>query len=72
MTMSNRTREDDQAFVALVTNQVQRVTMELNKLERLLQAGMVDRAVLNEFRQAVDQIRKTTWNVEHSMSEAEK
>lgn len=68
MVMTNQTREDDKAFVALVTSQVQRVTQELNKLEQLLQAGMVDRSVLLEFRQAVDQIRKTSWNVEHSMT----
>jgi hypothetical protein len=67
MTMSGRTQEDDQAFMALVNSQVQRVTIELGKLERLLQAGMVDRAVLIEFREAVDRIRKTSWNVEHSM-----
>jgi hypothetical protein len=67
-TMLNRTHEDDQAFMVLVNNQVQRVTNELGKLERLLQAGMVDRAVLLEFRQAVDQIRKTSWNVEQSMT----
>jgi len=64
---TNQTREDDKAFVALVTGQLQRVTQELNKLEQLLQAGMVDRSVLVEFRQAVDQIRKTSWNVERSM-----
>jgi hypothetical protein len=68
MTKPDRTHEDDQAFMALVNNQVQRVTSELGKLERLLQAGMVDRSVLVEFRQAVDQIRKTSWNVEHSMA----
>jgi hypothetical protein len=28
---------------------------------------MVDRAVLLEFREAVDQIRKTSWNVQQSM-----
>jgi len=72
MTMSDRTREDDQAFMALVTSQVQRVTNELTKLERLLQAGMVDRNVLEEFRQAVDQIRKTSWNVQHSMENVER
>jgi len=58
--------------MALVTSQVQRVTNELTKLERLLQAGMVDRNVLEEFRQAVDQIRKTSWNVQHSMENVER
>ena len=67
MMTSNRSREDDKAFMALVTNQVQRVTNELNKLEQLLQAGMVDRTVLADFRKAVDQIRKTSWSVEQSI-----
>ena len=58
---------DDLAYIALVTNQVKRVTQELNKLETMLQAGMVDRAVLEEFRRAVDQIRKTSWSVQQSM-----
>ena len=57
-------QSDDQAFVALVSSQVQRVTQELTKLEKLLQAGMVDKAILAEFRQTVDQIRKTTWEVQ--------
>jgi hypothetical protein len=70
MTMQNRSREDDQAFLALVNSQVQRVTMELGKLERLLQAGMVDRSVLAEFRIAVDKVRQTSWNVQHSMETA--
>jgi hypothetical protein len=70
MTMQDRNREDDQAFMALVSSQVQRVTMELSKLDRLLQAGMIDRAVLAEFRVAVDKIRQTGWNVQHSMQAA--
>ncbi len=67
MISAEKIREEDKAYVALVTNQVQRVTQELNKLDQLLQAGMVDRNVLAEFRQAVDQIRQTSWNVQHSM-----
>ena len=64
------TQSDDKAFVELVSNQVQRVTQELNKLEKLLQAGMVDKAILVEFRVAVDQIRKTSWEVERSMEQS--
>ena len=64
--------EGDKAFMALVTNQVQRVTQELNKLERMLQAGMVDRAVLREFRKAVDLIRQTSWDVQKSLDAKEK
>lgn len=62
-----RKEEDDKAFLALVTNQVQRVTQELKKLEQVLQAGMVDREVLAEFRKAVDQIRQTSWKVNQSI-----
>jgi hypothetical protein len=72
MTTTNQIREDDKAYVALVSSQVRRVTQELNKLEQLLQAGMVDRTVLAEFRQAVDQIRKTSWSVERTLQQPEK
>ena len=41
-----------------------RITGELNRLEQLLSAGMVDRRVLSEFRYAVDSARKTGWQVE--------
>ena len=60
------TQSDDRAFAALVSSQVQRATLELTKLEKLLQAGMVDKTILAEFRLAVDQIRKTTWDVQQS------
>lgn len=67
MTTMNQVAEEDKAYVALVSSQVQRVTMELMKLERMLQAGLVEKAVLIEFREAVDQIRKTSWIVQQSM-----
>ncbi len=67
MISAEKIREEDRAYIALVTSQVQRVTQELNKLDQLLQAGMVDRNVLAEFRQAVDQIRQTSWSVQRSM-----
>jgi hypothetical protein len=57
-------QEANQAFTRQVTNQVARVTGELNRLEQLLSAGMVDRRVLSEFRYAVDSARKTGWQVE--------
>ena len=68
MSSTTQIREDDKAYIALVSSQVQRVTQELNKLEQLLQAGMVDRTVLAEFSQAVDQIRQTSWNVQRTMA----
>lgn len=57
-------QEANQAFTRQVTNQVARITVELNRLEQLLSAGMVDRRVLSEFRYAVDSARKTGWQVE--------
>jgi hypothetical protein len=60
--------EGEQAFARLVTNQASRVTQELIKLEQLLKAGMVDPAVLKEFRKAVDDVRKTSWTVQQSLS----
>ena len=57
-------QEANQAFSKQVTNQVARITGELNRLEQLLSAGMVDRRVLSEFRYAVDRARHTGWHVE--------
>jgi hypothetical protein len=57
-------QEANQAFNKQVTNQVARITSELNRLEQLLSAGMVDRRVLSEFRYAVDRARQTGWQVE--------
>lgn len=57
-------KEANQAFGKQVTNQVARVTAELNRLEQLLSAGMVDRRVLSEFRYAVDRARQTGWQVQ--------
>ena len=60
-------KEATQAFGKQITNQVARVTGELNRLEQLLSAGMVDRRVLSEFRYAVDRARQTGWQVEQSL-----
>src|SRR6476660_10597190 len=57
-------QEANQAFSKQVTTQVARITSELNRLEQLLSAGMVDRRVLSEFRDAVDRARQTGWQVE--------
>ena len=72
MSPTTQIREDDKAYIALVSSQVQRVTQELHKLEQLLQAGMVERSVLADFRQAVDQIRQTSWNVQRTMETPQK
>jgi len=57
-------REANHAFSKQVTNQVARLTGELNRLEQLLTAGMVDRRVLAEFRYSVDRARQTGWQVQ--------
>lgn len=67
-TLKVEIKDADHAFAKLVTNQVSRVTQELVKLEQLLKAGMVDPAVLKEFRKTVDEVRKTSWAVQQSLS----
>ena len=57
-------KEANQAFGKQITNQMARITGELNRLEQLLTAGMVDRRVLSEFRYAVDRARQTGWQVQ--------
>jgi len=57
-------KDADQAFGKQVTNQIARITAELNRLEQLLSAGMVDRRVLTEFRDSVNRVRQTSWHVQ--------
>lgn len=57
-------READHAFSKQVSTQVERITGELGRLEVLLRAGMVDRRVLEVFRQTVDRVRTTGWQVQ--------
>jgi len=60
----NGLKEADKAFSEQVSSQVTRITSELNRLEALLSAGMVDRQVLTEFRDAVNRVRQTGWQVQ--------
>ena len=57
-------KQANDAFSKQISAQVARITGELNRLEQLLSAGMVDRRVVAEFRDAVDKVRKTSWNVQ--------
>src|SRR5881227_694789 len=57
-------KEANDAFHKQISSQVTRITSELHKLEHLLSAGMVDRRVLTEFRDAVNKVRQTSWHVE--------
>ena len=54
----------NQAFQNQVSSQISRITAELKRMEDLLSFGMVDRRVLGEFRQAIDRVRTTGWQVE--------
>jgi len=62
----------NKAFKEQVSAQVRRATAELKKLEQLLSAGIVDRRVLTDFRDAVNRVRATSWNVECSLESAQK
>lgn len=57
-------KQANDAFGRQVSAQVSRITGELNRLEQLLSAGMVDRRVVGEFRDAVDKVRKTSGHVQ--------
>src|SRR5262249_43266171 len=57
-------KQADHAFAEQVNTQVARITGELNRLEQLLSAGMVDRDVLTDFRDAVNRVRQTGWQVQ--------
>jgi multidrug resistance efflux pump len=56
--------EANAAFSKQISGQVAKITQELNRLEHLLSAGMVDRRVLVEFRDAVNKVRNTSWHVQ--------
>lgn len=60
----NNLKEADKAFSDQVSAQVARITAELQRLETLLSAGMVDRQVLTKFRDAINQVRQTGWQVQ--------
>jgi hypothetical protein len=57
-------QEANEAFGRQVSGQVARVTGELNRLDVLLKAGQVDARVLSEFRQAMDRVRTSGWQVQ--------
>jgi len=47
-----------------ITERLESSTKELQQLEMLVKSGDLDSRVLNEFRNAVDHIRSTTWAVQ--------
>jgi len=58
-------QEADKAFSKQVSDQVARITSELNRMEQLLSAGQVNQGVLTEFRDAVNRVRSTGWQVQN-------
>jgi len=56
-----------QAFSKMVSSQLSRATVELKRLDELLKAGRVDGRVLSEFREAVNRVRTSGWQVQVSM-----
>ena len=59
--------EADSQFSKQISTQVERATAELNQLEQLLKAGMVDKHVLTDFRESVNRVRHTGWAVQQAM-----
>ena len=53
-----------EAFAKMVSSQLARATVELKRLDELLKAGRVDGQVLSEFREAVNRVRTTGWQVQ--------
>ena len=53
-----------QLTAAVLGIRLQKATSEIFELEKLLKSGTIDPRVLNEFRDAVDQIRGTAWAVQ--------
>ena len=53
-----------QPSATTLADRLQAATSELFELEKLLKSGSIDSRVLNEFRDAVDQIRGTAWAVQ--------
>jgi hypothetical protein len=57
-------QQANDAFGKMVSSQLSRITGELNRLDELLKAGHVDGRVLTEFRDAVNRVRTSGWQVQ--------
>src|SRR6516162_2033096 len=57
-------QQANDAFGKMVSGQLSRITGELNRLDELLKAGHVDGRVLTEFRDAVNRVRTSGWQVQ--------
>jgi multidrug resistance efflux pump len=50
---------------------MQRATENLNRIATLFQAGLADRQVLKEFREAVDRVREAGWIAQQGLDSAQ-
>jgi hypothetical protein len=57
-------QQANEAFAKMVSSQLSRATVELKRLDELLKAGRVDGRVLSEFREAVNRVRTSGWQVQ--------
>lgn len=59
--------EHEKSYAAHLNSQIEQISGSLMHLDRLLAAGMVDRSILDTFREAVDRVRTTGWLVQKAM-----
>jgi hypothetical protein len=62
--------EHEKNYAAHLNSQIEQVSASLTHLERLLTAGLVDRSILDTFREAVDRVRTTGWLVQKATDKA--
>lgn len=62
--------EHEKSYAAHLNSQIEQVSASLMHLDRLLAAGMVDRSILDTFREAVDRVRTTGWLVQKATDKA--
>ncbi len=62
--------EHEKSYAAHLNSQIEQISGSLMHLDRMLTAGMVDRTVLDAFREAVDRVRTTGWLVQKAMEQS--
>lgn len=62
--------EQEKQYAAHLNSQIEQVSGSLMHLDRLLTAGLVDRSILDSFREAVDRVRTTGWLVQKAMDQS--
>ena len=61
----------DSAFREQIKVEMQHATENLNRIAALFQAGLADRQVLKEFREAVDRVREAGWIAQQGLDAAQ-